>query len=78
MLEVGVLHHVLGRPHDFGHTRLVVGAKQCRAVGGNHGLTLVLLHLGKLRNAQDYVLLLVQNDVIAVVVRDDLRLDVLA
>ena len=27
VLEVGMLHHVLGGIHDFGHTRFVVGAE---------------------------------------------------
>ena len=76
MLEVGMLHDVLGGIHDFGYTRLVVGAKQGQAVCSNHRLAFVLLHFREFRNAQDDVLFLVQDDVATVVVRDDLRLDV--
>ena len=76
MLEVGMLHHILGRIHDFGHTCLVVGTEQGRAVGGNHRLAFILLHLRKFRNTKDDVLFFVQDDVIAVIIRDDLWLDV--
>ncbi len=47
VLEVGMLHHILGSIHDFSHASFVIGAEQGRAIGGNHRLALILLHLRK-------------------------------
>jgi hypothetical protein len=66
--EIGVLDDPRQRIEDLGDARLVVGAQQRGAVGGDDGLADALLQVGVL-GGDDLLPVLRQGDVLAVVVR---------
>ncbi|MNI47711.1 hypothetical protein D3C73_1022430 [compost metagenome] len=62
--------------HDLGDPGLVVRSKQCGAVCGNERMPLILSQLREAARGQDDIQLLVQHNVLAVIVLDNLRFDV--
>ena len=76
MLEFGVFHHILHGVHDFGDAGFIVGPEEGGAVGGDEGLALVLTHLGELFRLELQAGDALEVDGSAVVVFNDLGLDI--
>ncbi len=73
-----MLHQMRGGGHDHGHAGLVVRPQQRRAVRRYDRLALQLLELRELIDLDRLRLVARQHDVRAIVVLQDLRLDILA
>ena len=78
MLDLRIVDQETRRIHDFGKAGLVVGAEQRGAVRGDDIVADLILKRGMIRNADDLRRVARQYDVVAPIVPDDLRFDVLA
>ena len=76
VLHLRMRHKVFGSGHDFGHSRLVVGTEQRRPVRGDERLPLEERKLRKFGHGHRHGI--VQPDIPAVVMFDNLRLHILA
>ena len=76
--ELRVGDEVLGRGHDLGHARLVVGPEQRRAVGRDEVVAHVLGELRQVGGVEREVRVGGKREPAAVVARDELRLHVRA
>ena len=77
VFHLGMLLHVLHGAHNLGYAGLVVGAEQCRAVGHDEVLALVVEQLGELFGREHDAELVVEGDGAAVVVAHDAGLHML-
>ena len=73
-----MFHYILNRVHNLSDSSLVISSEQGRAIGGNEGLTEVRKHFRKLGRLQIEPRNALEGNVGAIVVFDDLRLDVSA
>ena len=76
VLHFGVLHEVGHGADDFGNARFVVGAQQRVAVGNNNILADVAEQLGEFLDGGDNAGFSVEDNVRAVVVLHNARLDI--
>ena len=74
--DVGIVDQDLRRRHDLGYARLVVGAQQRRAVGGDDVVADLVVQFRMLADLDDPLRIARQHDVAAGIVAHDLRLDV--
>lgn len=76
VLDVGIIDEDLGCGHDFRQPRLVVGAEQGRAVGGDDVVADLVFQLGMLGDADHPAWIAGKQDIPARIIRHHLRLDV--
>ena len=76
VLDVGMADQEMRGIDDFGKARLVVGAEQGGAVGGDDVIADLIGEGGMLGGADDLAGIARQHDVAAAIVADNLRLDV--
>ena len=76
MLDFGMCEQILRSRHDFGHTGFVVGTEQSSTVRRDQRMPFEERQLGEIRYTHSQ--LLVQTNIAAIIVFDDLRLHVLA